>query len=193
MALVPVYNCYHPVLRQKAEKVEKIDAEVKQLVTDLFDTLYNIDNGVGLAANQIGNNKAVLVIDTSMNGKEEGSGQIVMINPEILASSKETVSIDEGCLSVPELYEPVVRSESITVKFYDMEMKEYIEEVDDFLARVILHEVDHLNGILFFDHLSPLRKTLSKSKLNKLAKGKIIPGYDMVQPDGTLTKGESDE
>ena len=188
MAVVPVYNGFHKVLRNKTNPVKEINDDIKQLVQNLFDTLYNIDNGVGLAANQIGVDKSVVVIDTSLNGTEEGE-KIIMINPEILEMSEETCQYDEGCLSVPELYEPVTRPEKIKIKYFDLDLKEHIEDVDDFLARVMLHEIDHLNGIVFFERLSGLRKTMAKSKLNKLAKGKIIPAYDMVQADGTFTEG----
>jgi peptide deformylase len=190
MAVVPVYNCYHPVLRKPTEKVEKVDEEIKQLIQNLFDTLYNIDNGVGLAANQIGVSKSVVVIDTSMNGREEGSGKIVLINPEIIDFSEDTDTVDEGCLSVPEFYESVTRPSRIKVKYYDENMEEHIEEHDEFLARVFQHEIDHLKGTLFIERISPLKKTLGRSKLNKIAKGKILPPYDMVQADGTLTKGD---
>lgn len=190
MAVLPVYNCYHPVMREKTKPVEKIDNEITQLIENLFETLYNIDNGVGLAANQIGATKSVVVIDTSLNGKEEGSGKIVLINPEIIEFSEDKETMDEGCLSVPEFYESVTRSTAIKVKYFDENMDEKIEEVDGFLARVYQHEIDHLNGVVFTDKLSPLKKTLAKSKLNKIAKGKIIPPYDMIQADGTMTKGE---
>ncbi len=192
MAVVPVYNGYNPVLKKPTERVEKIDDEIKQLITDLFDTLYNIDNGVGLASNQIGVSKSVVVIDTSMNGREEGD-KIVMINPEILETSQETDSYDEGCLSLPELCEPVIRPVAIKIKYMDENWEEHIEDVSGFLARVMQHEFDHLQGKLFFERLSGLRKTLAKSTLNKLAKGKILPTYDMVQADGTLTKGYGDD
>jgi len=193
MAIVPIYNCFHPVLRQSTHEVTEMTDEVKSLITNLWDTLYNVSNGVGLAANQIGADKSVIVIDTSLKGTVEGSGPILLINPEIIYFSDEKVVDKEGCLSIPELYEDVVRSETIQIKYYDINMMEHIEEVSDFLAVVMQHEVDHLSGKLFFDHFTPLKRALTKGKLNKIARGKFITAYDMIQADGSFTKGEPEE
>jgi peptide deformylase len=193
MAIVPIYNCFHPVLRKQTNKVEAMTDEVKSLINNLWDTLYNVSNGVGLAANQIGADKSVIVIDTSLNGTIEGSGPVLLINPEIVYFSEELVMDKEGCLSIPELFEDVVRSETIRIKYYDIEMNEHLDEVDGFLAIVMQHEVDHLVGKLFFDRFTPLKRALTKGKLNKIAKGKFITAYDMIQADGSFTKGEPDE
>lgn len=193
MAIVPIYNCFHPVLRKQTNKVEAMTDEVKSLINNLWDTLYNVSNGVGLAANQIGADKSVIVIDTSLNGTIEGSGPVLLINPEIVYFSEELVVDKEGCLSIPELFEDVVRSETIRIKYYDIEMNEHLDEVDGFLAIVMQHEVDHLVGKLFFDRFTPLKRALTKGKLNKIAKGKFITAYDMIQADGSFTKGEPDE
>lgn len=193
MSVVPIYNCFHPILRKPTKKVVSITDEIKELINNLWDTLYNVSNGVGLAANQIGADKSVIVIDTSLNGTMEGSGQILLINPEIVFFSDELVVDKEGCLSIPELFEDVIRSETIKIKYYDIEMKEHLDDVDGFLAIVMQHEVDHLIGKLFFDHFTPLKRALTKGKLNKIARGRFITAYDMIQADGTFTKGVPDE
>jgi len=204
MAVVPVYNCFHPVMRKKSEKVNNFE-EVKELITNLFDTLDEIDNGVGLAAPQIGADKAVVVIDTMFEEEDDDSKdtkdeqeievgeRIVLINPEIIDYSEDKEMAQEGCLSIPEFWEEVLRSKKIKVRYQDESMNTIEREVYGFLARVFQHEIDHLNGTLFVDRLTSLRKALSKSKLNKIAKGKILPKYDMIQADGSLTKGDSNE
>jgi peptide deformylase len=111
-----------------------------------------------------------------------------MINPEIVEFSDEKVIEQEGCLSVPDFYEEVERPVNILVKYLDLQEKEHIDEVTGYLARVMQHEIDHLNGILFYQRLSPLKKTLSKNKLNKIKKGIILPDYPFVLPDGTLVE-----
>jgi len=193
MAVVPIYNCFNPILRKPTLEVESLTDEIKELINNLWDTLYHVSNGVGLAANQIGADKSVIVIDTSLNGTIEGSGPVLLINPEILHYSEELVMDKEGCLSIPELYEDVVRSETIKIKYYDIEMKEHIEVIDGYLAVVMQHEYDHLQGKLFFDLFTPLKRTLTKAKLSKIAKGRFKTAYDMIQADGTFTKGEPDE
>ncbi len=184
MAVLPIYNSFHPVLKNKASKVEVIDDSVRQLVDDMYETLYNISNGVGLAANQVGDKRAIVVIDLGVGDEEVLSEQITMINPEIIDSSEETSDDYEGCLSIPEYFEKVVRPATIKVKYFDLDMKETVVEVDGFLARCMQHEIDHLNGILFYERLSTLRKTLGKNKLKRIKKGAVVPDYPMINPDG---------
>ncbi|MGB9701095.1 MAG: peptide deformylase [Candidatus Kapaibacteriota bacterium] len=186
MAIKPIYNCFHPVLNKPTTKVENIDFSVKQIANDLIDTLKKISNGVGLAANQIGATQSVLYIDISIVDEFKNVKPIIMINPEIIKFSEEKVIDQEGCLSIPDFYEEVERPDNILVKYYDLQEKEHIEEVSGYLSRVMQHEIDHLNGILFYQRLSPLKKTLSKNKLNKIKKGIILPDYPFVLPDGTL-------
>jgi peptide deformylase len=188
MAVIPIYNCFHPVLREETKNIEEFNEDVNTLITNMWDTLHNVSNGVGLAGNQVGANKSIIVIDLN---REEDTGiePVTMINPELLLESEETNELQEGCLSIPEYYENVVRSAEIKVKYYDENMKEHILDVDGFLARVMLHEIDHLRGKLFTDRITPLKRALAKSKLNKIMKGKVVPDYPMMHPDGTLTDG----
>lgn len=186
MAVIPIYNCFHPVLREKTIHIQEFNQDLKDFVNNMWETLYNVENGVGLAGNQVGSNKSVIIIDVN-RGEKGKSTPITMINPEILELSEETDEMQEGCLSIPEYYENVVRSSFVKVKYFDLNMKEYDLEIDGFLSRVIQHEVDHLQGKLFTDRLTPLKRALSKSKLNKIMKGKVIPNYPMIQADGTET------
>lgn len=188
MAVIPIYNAYHPILREKSQDVENYDDSTVKLIDDMWDTLYNISNGIGLAGNQVGSNKSVLIINMGVGNPDEESNPITMVNPVITDFSDDEDEMEEGCLSIPEFYEKVKRPAGIQVNYYDREMKEHKKEVTGFLARVMQHEIDHLNGILFFDRLTPLRKTLSKNKLRKIEQGKIKTGYPMVQADGKLTE-----
>jgi peptide deformylase len=186
MAIKPVYNCFHPVLNQPTINFEKIDAVTFQLVQDLFDTLKSISNGVGLAANQIGATGSALVIDVSQIKEYSNMKPLALINPVIEEFSEDETELEEGCLSVPELYEGVVRPKSIIVKYYDIHQKEHREEVSGYLSRVIQHEVDHLNGILFYQRFSTLKKTLTKNKLKKIRNGIILPDYPFISAEGEL-------
>lgn len=187
MAVIPIYNCFHPVLKKKTKRIENIDNEINILVKNMFDSLYNISNGVGLAGNQVGHEKSLFIIDMNIGNDEPKTEPMIVINPEILEVSDKESEEQEGCLSIPEYYEKVKRPESIKVKYYDLKEKEYVRDLDGFIARVFQHEYDHLLGTLIYERISPIRRTLSKNKLNKLRRGQLIPNYPMIQPDGTLT------
>ncbi|OGU60903.1 MAG: peptide deformylase [Ignavibacteria bacterium GWF2_33_9] len=186
MAVKPIYNCYHPVLNNPTIPFENIDGEAIQVVQDLFDTLKSISNGVGLAANQIGINRSALVIDLMQVKEYRSMKPLAMINPVIEHFSDNIVEMEEGCLSVPDLYEGVNRPESIVVSYYDVHQKHHREEVSGYLARVMQHEIDHLNGILFYQRFTPLKKTLTKNKLKKIQKGLLLPDYPFVTAEGEL-------
>ncbi len=190
MAILPIYNCFHLVLRQKTEEVKNIDIEIKKLVDNMFQTMHATGNGVGLAANQVGISKSLFIVDLSASEEEHRQSPIILINPKIEYYSDDIVEELEGCLSIPQLYEKVPRSKSILVKYYDLNEKENSLEASDFLARVIQHEFDHLQGIIFFDRISRIKKALIKSKLKKIQTGEIIGNYPMVLPDGTLIEPE---
>lgn len=187
MAIVPVYNCFHPVMKQKTQDVQEFGDDIKEIAQNLIDTMINTGNGVGLAANQIGETKSIFVIDANLN-KEEKPNPIIIINPKISAFSEEKEEQTEGCLSVPDLWEDVERAKEIDVLYYDLDMKEIKTTFSGFLARVFQHEYDHLQGILFFERISPLRRMLIKNKLKKIEKGLILPDYPMVLPNGKIAK-----
>ncbi len=192
MAVLPIYNCYHPVLKKKTQKVEKFDDELKQTVTDMFDTMYGTGNGIGLAANQVGIEKSIIVIDINHDDAPEKYEPLVLVNPVITKFSDEIIEDREGCLSVPELYEKVPRSKSIEVLYYDADGNKQENTFEDLLARVVQHEIDHLNGILFFERISPIKRTLAKSKLKKIERGQTLPDYDMILPNGQLARAKDE-
>ncbi|MFH1052166.1 MAG: peptide deformylase [bacterium] len=184
MAQLPIYNCFHPLMKKKTEDVTEIDSNIKKLVEDMFETMYK-DDGIGLAANQVGVSKSLIVVDTSVSSEEKyRHPPIVMLNPEIEDESVQEVEMSEGCLSIPKFNDKVWRPEKIQVRYFDLNGNQKVIEANDLLSRVIQHEIDHLDGILFYERLSAIRKTLAKSKLRKIEKGLIIPDYPMIQPDG---------
>ncbi len=189
MAIIPIYNCFHPVLRKKTNEITEFDQSLSDLVKNMYDTMYNVGNGVGLAGNQVGEQKSVIIIDTSVGSDNPKTKPLTLINPVIESFSDELDEDFEGCLSIPDISEKVIRPKALQLKYFDLNMKEHIKEFDGFIARVIQHEVDHLDGYLIFDKISALRRTLIKSKLRRLQKGEIIPDYPMIQPNGLLTTG----
>jgi len=154
----------HPVLKQKARPVAKVDDETRALIKDLFDSMYAAD-GVGLAAPQIGVLKSVIVLDTTPRQPE--SSPIAMVNPEIIALEGKT-TYKEGCLSVPGEAEEVERAAVVTVRYLDENGDEQTRKVDGLLAIAVQHETDHLKGVMFVDHISPLKRELIRKRMKKL-------------------------
>src|SRR6056300_766006 len=149
MSILRIYNCYHPILREKAKKVEKFDQELKDFTNSMLQTMYNAD-GIGLAANQVGDRRAIFTVDINTGNEDKSKyTPIVMINPSIKSFSEEISTFQEGCLSIPKYYEDVDRPESIQITYTDVDMKEKTIEAEEILSRVIQHEYDHLKGILF--------------------------------------------
>ncbi len=185
MAVLPIYNSFHPIMKQKTKQVLEINDEVKKIVADMFETMYYTKRGVGLAANQVGKDISVVVIDVHTVNGFENELPITMINPVITEYSDEKEICEEGCLSIPVLYDDVERSLNIKIKYLDITEKEIERTATGFLARAMQHEVDHLNGINFYDRLSPLRKSLAKSKMKRLKKGDYDVDYFMINADGT--------
>lgn len=164
MAIKEILTYPNSALRQKAARVTDFDDSLKELATDLAETMYAAP-GSGLAANQIGTCVRVVVIDISAD--EEEKKHLVLVNPEII--DKEGTQIDdEGCLSVIDLSAKVKRYQKLQVRAQDIEGETWEFAAEDFMARVIQHEVDHINGILFIDHLSSLKRALYKKKLKKI-------------------------
>jgi peptide deformylase len=154
-------------LRLVSEPVKKIDADVKKLVEDMFETMYDAP-GIGLAAIQVGVPKRIVTMDLSK--KDEDKAQRVFINPEIVWSSDEKRVHEEGCLSIPEYYEDVERPAQVRVKYLDLDGKEQELEASGLLATCIQHEIDHINGVLFIDHISRLKRARVVKKFEKAAK-----------------------
>ena len=167
MTIRPLVILPDPVLRLGSEPVGPITGEIRTLVADMFETMYDAP-GVGLAAIQIGVAKRVVTIDTS---KEEGVRDArVFINPEIVWSSEERRVYDEGCLSIPDYYAEVERPADVTVRYLGLDGKMHEETADGILATCVQHELDHLNGVLFIDHISKLKRDMVVKKFTKAAK-----------------------
>ncbi len=176
---LPVYLYGHPVLRGTSEDIEPDYPDLKKLVDDMFETMY-ASEGVGLAAPQIGRNDRIVVIDASPvaeNFPECDGWKKVLINPEIEILDGEKISRSEGCLSLPGISEDVKRVEHIRLCWLDEDMQPHQEEISGFLARIVQHECDHLEGMLYIDHISPIRKQLIRSKLNNILTGRIRCDY----------------
>lgn len=176
---LPIYLYGHPVLRKISTDITPEYADLKELIANMFETMYDSD-GVGLAAPQIGRNDRIIVIDASPLAEtfpELDGFKKVFINPqlEVLDGDKETRA--EGCLSLPGLSENVTRVEHIRLRWLDENFEEHDEEFSGFGARVIQHEYDHLEGKVYIDHISGIRKQLIRSKLSNIAAGKVRPDY----------------
>jgi peptide deformylase len=154
-------------LRQVSKPVERIDAGIRKLVDDMFESMYDAP-GIGLAAIQIGTPKRVITLDLAK--KEEPKNPQVFINPEILWISEEKASHEEGCLSIPEFYDEVERPSQVKVQYLDLKGEQNLIEANGLLATCLQHEIDHLNGILFIDHLSKLKRDRVIKKFTKAAK-----------------------
>jgi len=182
--IYPIVAYGDPVLRKKAEDIPQ-GSDLKQLVEDMFETMYQA-HGVGLAAPQIGKAIRLFVVDTlhlkeaeEENASQEQYIKKAFINPTVLETSGEEWVMEEGCLSIPDVRENVSRKERVKIRYFDEEWQLHEEEYEGFTARVILHEYDHIEGKLFIDYLSPLKKRLLKRKLQKIVKGELSPSYPM--------------
>jgi len=171
MTIKPLIILPDPILRQASKPIERVDDELKRLADDMLETMYDAP-GIGLAAIQIGVPRRMLVIDVSREGEDKQPQ--VFINPEILKSSDERSVYEEGCLSIPDYYAEVERPATITLKYLDRDGKELTAEADGLLATCLQHEIDHLNGVLFIDHISRLKREMVIKKFTKAAKTKAV-------------------
>ena len=171
MSILPILEVPDPRLKTVSTPVEKFDEELKTLIKDMTDTMYDA-HGIGLAAIQVGVAKRILVIDLqeAAEGEEADRNPRVFINPEILDPSEELAGYKEGCLSVPEQYADVERPSTIRARWQDIDGKTHEEDMDGLMATCLQHEMDHLEGILFIDHLSRLKRQMVLKKLNKMRK-----------------------
>jgi peptide deformylase len=164
MTIKPLIILPDPVLRQVSSPIAQVDDAVRKLSDDMLETMYDAP-GIGLAAIQIGIPKQMLVIDLHKEGEEKQPQ--VFINPEVLRSSDERSAYEEGCLSIPDYYAEVERPAKVTVKYIDITGKEQIVEAEGLLATCLQHEIDHLNGVLFIDHISRLKREMVIKKFTK--------------------------
>lgn len=167
MTIKPLIILPDPILRQVSSPIETIDSEVKKLADDMLETMYDAP-GIGLAAIQIGVARRMLVLDVSKEGEDKKP--LVFINPEIVASTDARSVYEEGCLSIPDYYAEVERPAGITVRHLDRDGKEQVTQADGLLATCLQHEIDHLNGALFIDHISKLKREMVIRKFTKAAK-----------------------
>ena len=167
MAIRKILTEPDPFLRQKSKNVNVVDDSIRSLMDDMIDTMYDAP-GIGLAAIQIGVPKRVIVIDLSK--RDEKKNSLYFVNPEIITKSKNDASYEEGCLSVPNQFAEISRPNTCKVKFLDYDGNEKILEAEGLLATCIQHEMDHLEGILFIDYLSKLKKSMIIKKLSKQKK-----------------------
>ena len=177
--ILPIYTYGSTVLRKHAEPIAADYPALNELITNMYDTMYKAE-GVGLAAPQVGFPIRLLVIDLAVfkeDNPELGDFKVVMINPTLLEQSEDEVSGEEGCLSIPGIHENVMRATKIKMHYLDADFKEYTTEFEGYKARVVLHEYDHLEGNLFTDKVSPIRRQLLKSRLTNIVKGKTNCDY----------------
>jgi peptide deformylase len=190
--ILPIRAYGDPVLKKVAKDIEPGHAGLSELIANMFETLYAA-NGVGLAAPQVGHSIRLFIVDTHagmesedpnaekapVDTDEEPRLKKVFINPYIVDEEGKEWAFEEGCLSIPNIREEVIRQTSLVLQYQDENFKEYEEQFTGFAARVIQHEHDHLDGVLFIDHLSPLRKRLLHGKLRDISMGKTDAKYKM--------------
>lgn len=167
MAVLPVLTAPDPRLKATSKPVAKVDDSVRQLMDDMLETMY-VSNGIGLAAPQVGVTKRIIVMDLARQG--EPPNPLRLANPEIVWQSEEKVVCEEGCLSVPDQYSEVLRPKAVKIRYLDYQNEIRELETDGYLATCIQHEIDHLNGVLFIDHLSFLKRNIILRKLAKVRK-----------------------
>lgn len=189
--IYPIVAYGDPVLRKETKEIDKDYPKLEVLLEDMFETMYAA-YGIGLAAPQIGLPIRLFIVDATPFGDDEdlseeereflGSFKRIFINAKIVEESGNEWAFNEGCLSIPDVREDVFRQETITIEYYDENFKKHKEEISGIAARIIQHEYDHIEGILFTDKLSPLKKRLIKKKLANISKGNISVDYRMRFP-----------
>lgn len=177
--ILPIYLYGQPVLRKVCKDIDADYPNLKQLIDNMFETMYAAD-GIGLAAPQIGLDIRLFVVDLEPlveDNPQYAGFKKVFINPQIVERKGEMVKLEEGCLSLPGIHETVEREETIRIQYMDENFVKHDEEFSEFFSRCIQHEYDHIDGILFVDKLSAIRRQLLKSKLNNMVKGKVGTSY----------------
>ena len=187
MSVLPVYTYGTSVLRKKAQRVTEVSDEIIKLIMDMFDTMRSA-SGIGLAANQIGSLHRVIIIDLS--DVEEASQHgwdkpLTLINPEVISQDGKW-KMEEGCLSIPDVRDEVERAETVNIRYHDTNLRDVQLEANGLLGRVILHEIDHLNGVLFLDRLSAGKRKLHKEKLKQIEHGEVEVSYPIVTAKVTV-------
>lgn len=179
----PIVMYGDPVLRKRAKDIQEGSEEVKQLAEDMFETMHAAQ-GIGLAAPQIGKDIRMFIVDGSVLDDEPELVDFkkVFINAEIIEEDEDHEDMEEGCLSIPNIREKVGRPSSIRIKYFDENWNAFEEDFVGMKARIIQHEYDHIEGVLFIDYLTPLKKRLLKSKLSDISKGDVDTQYRILAP-----------
>lgn len=196
--ILPIVAYGDPVLKKEADEIDETYPDLAKLISDMFDTMYHA-KGVGLAAPQIGKSIRLFIVDGSPFADEEDDEpdpkaegiehfKKVFINPIIEEETGEKWSFQEGCLSIPKIRENVMRKEKVLITYYDENWEFHEETYDGYAARIIQHEYDHIEGILFTDHLSPLKKKMLTKRLQNITSGRIDIDYKMSFPGGKKPK-----
>ena len=180
MAQLPLFIYDDQILRRKAKPVRQVDDNLRKLAADMMETMH-LDHGIGLAANQVGSLQRIIVVDVSGMEETPEVPPLVMLNPEVLREEGSWI-MEEGCLSIPDIREEVERPELIRVRFKDLDSKDHEIEAAGILSRVILHEIDHLNGVLFIDRLGAMKRKLLRGRLNKIRRGEYDVNYPVATP-----------
>lgn len=184
--ILPIVAYGDPVLRKETEEIDANYPDLKQLIADMFETMYH-SKGVGLAAPQIGLPIRLFIVDAAGFNEDGEAPELegfkrVFINPIIIEEKGKEWKFEEGCLSIPGIREEVARKPELTIEYYNENFELVEEKLDGLGARVVQHEYDHIEGILFVDKINPLKKQLIKSRLNAIVKGEIKVGYRMKFP-----------
>jgi peptide deformylase len=190
--ILPIYTYGQPILRQRAREVTPEEPGLQELIDDMLATMA-VAHGVGLAAPQVGQSLRLFVADLRPSAEEVAfenggvmpdwaRGPLVLINPEIGPPGGSNVVIEEGCLSIPDLREDVIRPDLLSVRFLDRDFEPQEIRAHGLLARVVQHELDHLDGVLFVDRVSPIRKRLLQRRLRRMAEGEVEADYPIVPP-----------
>jgi peptide deformylase len=190
MKTLPIYTYGFDVLRKKSRRITKIDDKFIVLVQNMFHTMRKA-NGIGLAAPQVGLDLALTVIDVSQVEGEEDNKPLILINPKVIDSYGEII-LEEGCLSIPNVRYDVERPEQVFIEYQDLDLNKKKIELDGLIARVSQHEIDHLNGILFIDHLSKETKKQLKTQLDIIKKGDAQTSYVLVEIKPKKKTGKKD-
>jgi peptide deformylase len=186
--IYPIVVYGHPVLRRKSREVSRNEEGLSEFIKDLWETMY-VSDGIGLAAPQVGKNVRLFVIDAESLLKDDPTLEgfkKTFVNPIIVEKSGDKEPFNEGCLSIPNIREDVIREPRIRIQYYDEEFNFFDEQYDGIASRIIQHEYDHLEGILFTDLVPVLRKRLLKGKLNAISKGKFEASYKTILPKKKL-------
>ncbi len=189
--IYPIVVYGDPVLKKRAKEIDEGSTDVKTIAEDMFETMYEA-SGIGLAAPQIGKSIRMFILDANpLEDEEIGDFKQIFINPVIKDQWGEKWTFEEGCLSIPNIREDVDRFDYLHITYFDENWEKHEEEYHGMIARIIQHEYDHINGVLFTDHITPLKRRVLKGRLNNISKGKVDTTYRILAPLANLPTGQA--